>query len=252
MDKGGGAAEVALVTDGDTGVGREIVRSLAAAGLTVYLGTDDVERGRAAAAAMRGDVRVVALDVTDDAEVAAAARRIEDESGRLDVLVNNAGVVVEWGVPTDEISAALLLASYEVNVVGVVEVTSACVPLLRRSRAGRVVNLSSLLGSMTFLADADNPIAQRGLQAYTSSKAAVNAITLVYADALRADGILVDAVSPGRLATGPTAAAQFTRSRTTLAEAAQGPVERALLADAGVGGGDPAPGTGEDPAPASR
>src|SRR5690625_97146 len=218
MTDGSGAGEVALVTGGDKGLGREIVRSLAAAGLTVYLGAHNPHSGGAAAAALRGDVRALRLDVTDDEEIAAAARHIDAESGRLDVLVNTAGAVAEWGVPTDEISAALLRASYEVNVVGVVGVTAACIPLLRRSQAGRVVNLSSALWSMTFLTSPDHPVARGGLHAYSSSKAALNVVTAVYAHALREDGIRVNAVNPGRLATRPTASSQLARG-PSLAEA---------------------------------
>ncbi|GAB3445621.1 SDR family oxidoreductase [Streptomonospora sediminis] len=230
--------EVALVTGGSKGIGREVAGRLAAAGMIVYLGACDSEQGRAAAAALEGDVRAVALDVTDDDDVAAAVRRIDEESGRLDILVNNAGAATERGVPTDEISAALLRASYEVNVVGVVGVTSACVPLLRRSNAGRVVNMSSPLGSLTFVGDPGHPTATRGLLAYNSARAALDAVTLSYANALRADGIRVDAVSaegagtdlyPGSPLAG-NGGARVPGQRT------EGPVGLALLAGAGVPG----------------
>ncbi len=194
--------DVALVTGGNKGIGREVVRQLAEQGLTVYLGARDPERGQSAVEELTSaaladsggrrnglDIRFARLDVTDVASVKAAVETIETATGRLDVLVNNAGIADEWGIPPADITAAHLREVYEVNVFGVVTVTSACVPLLRRSRNPRIVNMSSGLGSPTLLSDPDSPLPAQGLLAYGSSKAALNALTVIYANALRADGI---------------------------------------------------------------
>jgi NAD(P)-dependent dehydrogenase (short-subunit alcohol dehydrogenase family) len=251
------ANEVALVTGGNKGIGREIVHRLAQQGFTVYLGARIAERGYSAveelkkgSATVRGgtptektagvdadlgrsggrlDIRVVQLDVTDSRSVEAAVNKIETEAGRMDVLVNNAGIMVEWGVRTADITAAQLREVYEVNVFGVVTVTSACVPLLRRSRNPRIVNMSSGLGSLTLLSDPTSPVSTRAFLAYSSSKTALNAVTLIYANALRADGIKVNAVSPGPVPTDQNAAATFPRGDRTTADGAAVPTLLATI-----------------------
>jgi NAD(P)-dependent dehydrogenase (short-subunit alcohol dehydrogenase family) len=224
--------DVALVTGGNKGIGREVARGLAQQGFTVYLGARDPERGRLAVEELKSrelDIRLVPLDVTDLGSVTAAVETIETEAGRLDVLVNNAGIMVEWGVQTADITAAHLRDVYEVNVFGVVTMTSACVPLLRRSRNPRIVNMSSGLGSLTLLSDPTSPFSTRGFLAYSSSKAALNALTLIYANALRADGIKVNAVSPGLVPTDQNAAATFHRGTRTTADGAVVPIRLATI-----------------------
>ncbi|SDM30286.1 SDR family NAD(P)-dependent oxidoreductase [Allokutzneria albata] len=210
--------EVALVTGGNKGIGREIVQQLAGRGFTVYLGA------RRPVPAPEGlDIRPVRLDVTDPASVEAAVRTVEAEAGRLDVLVNNAGIMVEWGVET--VTAAHLRETYEVNVFGVATMISACAPLLRRAPNARIVNMSSGLGSLTLLGGGTVP----GFLAYSSSKAALNAVTLFYANAFRADGIKVNAVSPGLVPTDQNTAAPFPRGDRTTADGAAVPVQLATL-----------------------
>lgn len=218
--------ETALVTGGNKGIGREIARRLVAEGLTVYLGARDTARGQEAADEV--GARFVQLDVTDEEQVAKAVAGID----RLDVLVNNAGVALDWGVGVPDMSAALLRATYEVNVFGVVTVTKACVPLLRQSPAGRIVNMSSPLGSLTLLADFDSGAAQRQLLAYSSSKAALNALTLSYAKGLAP--IRVNSVNPGLIATDLNG---FTPGEGvgTVEQGAEVPV-RLALGDSGTGG----------------
>jgi NAD(P)-dependent dehydrogenase (short-subunit alcohol dehydrogenase family) len=223
--------EVALVTGGNKGLGREIVRQLADRGMRVYLGARDETRGRRAAAELAtgsADVRFVELDVTDPGSVAAAVQRIDAETGRLDSLVNNAGIAVEVGTAVPDITADQLRATYEVNVLGVVTVTSACIPLLRRSGNGRIVNVSSRLGSLTVLSAPHSRQRERGALAYSSSKAALNVLTLVYAEALRADGIQVNSATPGRVSTDINAATAW-RGDRSLAEGAAVPVHLATL-----------------------
>lgn len=158
--------------------------------------------GAAADLAEGGDVRFVHLDVTDPGTVKAAASWIEDTFGRLDVLVNNAGISIENRRPVTEITAEQMRQTYETNVFGVVTVTAAMLPLLRRSANARIVNTSSMLGSLTLSADPGGPFAGwPGLLAYNSSKTALNALTVLYANALRDEGIKVNAADPGWVAT---------------------------------------------------
>lgn len=231
--------EVALVTGAARGIGKEIARQLAARGLTVYLGARDENRGRKAADELAGegaDVRFLQLDVTAQAQVDTAVTHIDAEVGRLDVLVNNAGVVVEWDTPVTEITAEQMRRSYEVNVFGAVAVTQACIPLLRHAAPARVVNMSSPLGSLTLLGDHESPVSTRGLLAYSSSKAALNAITTMYANALEGMGIQVNAANPGLVASGLNVDSPFSRGTRTPEQGAQVPVHLALLAADGPRG----------------
>jgi NAD(P)-dependent dehydrogenase (short-subunit alcohol dehydrogenase family) len=199
--------QVALVTGANKGLGRETARRLAAAGMTVMAGARDAGRGQAAAAELTADgadVRFLQLDVTDADSVKRAAAWIEETFGRLDVLVNNAGISVENRAPVTEVTADQMRRTYETNVFGVVTVTSTLLPLLRRAEAARIVNVSSMLGSLSMAADPQGPFtAWPGafLLAYNSSKTALNALTVTWASALRAEGIMVNSADPGYVAT---------------------------------------------------
>jgi len=168
------------------------------------------------------------MDVTDEASVRAAVTKIDEECGKLDVLVNNAGISSEIGTAVPNISADQMRSTFEVNVFGVVTVTAACIPLLRRSANGRIVNMSSRAGSLTALSAPDSRQRKMGALTYSSSKAALNALTLIYAEALRPDGIQVNAVTPGRVDTGIGAGTDRTTSRT-LADGVATPVYLATL-----------------------
>ena len=232
-DTGG---RVALVTGANKGVGRGIAQRLVDLEMTVYVGARDVERGSQAAAeiaANGGDARFVQLDVTDEQSIDRAARQIESESGRLDVLVNNAGILTDPGLAPSATPIEHLRRTYETNVFGVVAVTNAMLPLLRRSTAARIVNISSDLGSLHHAAAADHPMgAFPPLLAYNSSKTAVNAITVAYANELRDAGILVNAVSPGSVATDQNGH----QGLLTPEEGARIPVRMATLEDDGPTG----------------
>jgi len=197
--------QIVLITGANKGIGFAAARELARAGHTVLLGARDPGRGAAAAAALAGPglgVRFVRLDVTDPATIAAAAELIEAEYGRLDILINNAGISRDRPHPPDGLPVAALREIYETNVFGVVAVTNAMLPLLRRSPAARIGNVSSGLGTVALLSDPDSPLWQHAnLLGYNSSKAALNAITLIYAGTLRGTGIRVNALSPGFCAT---------------------------------------------------
>jgi NAD(P)-dependent dehydrogenase (short-subunit alcohol dehydrogenase family) len=189
-----------LITGANKGLGFETARRLIAAGHTVYAGSRDAERGRRAAE--RLGARMALIDVTDDASVAAAAKTIEADGG-LDVLVNNAGIEMRTeqnAVPgAAEITADQMRSLFETNVFGVVRVTHAFLPLLQRSAAPVVVNVSSGLASMTRATTPGAPgYAYPGV-AYPASKAAVNMITVKYAKAF--PGMRINAVEPGFTAT---------------------------------------------------
>jgi NAD(P)-dependent dehydrogenase (short-subunit alcohol dehydrogenase family) len=236
MNEGGHAGEVAVVTGANKGLGREIARRLADEGMVVYIGARDENRGRAAAEDLGGeggDVRFLQLDVTDQAQVDAAAAQVEAESGRLDVLVNNAGILLELQTPVTEAGGEQLRETYAVNLIGAVAVTRASIPLLRRSAPARVVNMSTPLGSLSLIANPGTHFAKMGLLAYSSSKSALNCATVLYANALRDDGVLVNAAWPGYVATD----LNQNRGALTVEQGAELPVELALLRADGPTGG---------------
>lgn len=192
------AHKIAVVTGANKGIGKEIARQLGQRGVTVLVGARDVERGAQAAAEV-GAAAAVHLDVTDAESVAAAVKLVERDFGHLDILVNNAGIALDE-VPASELPTEVMRRTYETNVFGVASVTNAFLPLLRKSASARIVNVSSLLGSITEAADqavSSGP----GLLAYSTSKSALNAMTVVYANELRDAGVQVNAINPGYCAT---------------------------------------------------
>lgn len=197
--------KIVLITGANKGIGFATARALATAGHTVLLGARDPERGAAATTDLAKQglaVRFIRLDVTDPVTIAAAVEEIGTEYGRLDILVNNAGISRDRPYSPTELPVALLREIYETNVFGVVAVTNAMLPLLRKSPAGYIGNVSSGLGTTALLTDPDSPLWQyANLLGYNSSKAALNAITLIYANNLRDTGIKVNALSPGFCAT---------------------------------------------------
>jgi NAD(P)-dependent dehydrogenase (short-subunit alcohol dehydrogenase family) len=184
------------VTGANRGIGLEVVRQLADSGFRAILGSRDPAKGEAAAAALRReglDVQARRLDVADPASVTALGWALADEYFSLDVLVNNAGIHYDtWqrGVDAD---LDVVREALETNLLGAWRTTQACLPLLRRSRHGRVANVSSGAGSLSGMG--------AGAPAYSVSKAALNALTRILAAELRSDGILVNAVCPGWVAT---------------------------------------------------
>ncbi|WP_424533292.1 SDR family oxidoreductase [Sphaerisporangium viridialbum] len=230
----------ALVTGANQGIGREIVAQLAELGMTVLLAARDPRRGEEAAAELRSDkadVRAIQLDVTDRASVMAAARHVGDHFGVLDVLVNNAGILGDLpGQDPGGAEVDVVREVFETNVFGVISVTTAMIPLLLRSAAGRVVNVTSGLGSLTLMSDPDGHFARRPPSlAYVPSKTALNSLTVQYAKALSEHGILVNAADPGPCATAFTRAVPgLTR---TAAEGAAVAVRLATLGPDGPTGG---------------
>ena len=190
---------IALITGANKGIGLATARQFGACGFTVLAGARDEERGLAAERELRADgvdARFVSLDVTADASVREAADWIEREYGRLDILVNNAGIA--RGNPASETNLDTMREVYEANVFGVIRVTNAMLPLLRRALAARIVNVSSEVGSISSMTDPASPLAQMPASlAYPSSKAALNMITALYAKDLRDTPIKVNAANPG-------------------------------------------------------
>jgi NAD(P)-dependent dehydrogenase (short-subunit alcohol dehydrogenase family) len=190
---------IALVTGANKGIGLETARQLGGRGFTVLAGARDKERGLEAERALRADgadARFIRLDVTDDTSVRQAADRIGREHGLLDILVNNAGIA--RGNPPGETDLDAMREVYEVNVFGVIRVTNAMLPLLRRAPAARIVNVSSEVGSISAQTDPASPLAQMPASlAYPSSKSALNMITAMYAKELRDTPIKVNAANPG-------------------------------------------------------
>jgi NAD(P)-dependent dehydrogenase (short-subunit alcohol dehydrogenase family) len=194
--------QIALVTGANKGLGFAAARELARRGMTVIVGARDAGRGEAAAEAIRaegGDAVHVPLDVTDPDSVAAAASTVKERYGRLDVLVNNAGILLERGEKPSDLPLDVIRRTYETNVLGVVAVTQAMLPLL--APTARIVNVSSGLGSLTRTTEPDSDYAKYPLLAYNSAKSALNAVTVSFANELRGTGIRVNAVCPGYCAT---------------------------------------------------
>ncbi|KAB2343583.1 SDR family oxidoreductase [Actinomadura rudentiformis] len=227
--------KIALITGANKGIGFEIARQLGEQGSVVLVGARDEVRGKTAADTLAGlgiAAVPVRIDVTDPASVADAAVQIEQRYGRLDILVNNAGIAGGFTGAPSEATAADLREVYETNVFGVVSVTSAMLPLLRRSVAGRIVNMSSHVGSLTLNSDPRSPFANLNMIAYQSSKTALNAVTIAYAKELRGTPIKVNAANPGSVATD----INHHRGQRTPAEGAVIAVRLALLDDAGPSG----------------
>ncbi|MDD1057203.1 SDR family oxidoreductase [Streptomyces cocklensis] len=194
---------IALVTGANKGIGYEIAAGLGALGWSVGVGARDEARREAAVQKLRAggaDAFGVPLDVTDDASVAAAARLVEERAGRLDVLVNNAGVTGGMPQTPTTVDLSAVRTAVETNVVGVIRVTNALLPLLRRSASPRIVNMSSSVGSLT---RQTAPGAETGpiSAAYAPSKTFLNALTVQYARELRDTNILINAACPGYCAT---------------------------------------------------
>ena len=195
---------IALITGANKGIGFEIARQLGKLQIVVIIGARDASRGSEAVKKLEEDgieAYTVQLEVTDHASVEAAAKWVEAKFGKLDVLINNAGIT-GGDVQTPSLTSVnTMRTAYETNVFGVVAVTNAMLPLLKKSTAGRIVNMSSGLGSITLAADPESEFGSRNFMAYQSSKSALNMVTVAYAKELREIGIKVNAADPGYTAT---------------------------------------------------
>ncbi|TCC53392.1 SDR family oxidoreductase [Kribbella capetownensis] len=217
----------ALVTGANKGIGKEIARQLAAAGLTVYVGSRDASRGQRIVDELGDRARLLVLDVTDADSIAKAAAAV----GSLDILVNNAGISPDLAPPA-EADVEAFRRTYETNLFGVLAVTNAFLPVLRQSAHPRIVNISSGTGSLTHSAGPAFAMTGSGA-AYRSSKTALNALTLFYAQSL-GEPFKVNALAPGLRRTDLNARAAA--SDGDPGEAAAGAVHLALLPDDGPSG----------------
>jgi len=239
-----GKDRIAFITGANRGIGLETARRLGKLGITVLLGSRDLSKGEAAASALRQDgaknVEAVQFDVANYEDHTRIADLLEKRFGRLDILVNNAGIALDsgnYGAPggfntTSTVSQKVLHETFETNFFGAVSLTRTLLPLLKRSLAGRIVNLSSILGSLTMQSDPASPVYNFKAFAYDTSKTALNAFTIHLAAELRNTPIKVNSAHPGWVKTdmgGPTAPLD-------VAEGAKTSVELATLPENGPTG----------------
>lgn len=232
------AKKVALITGANKGLGFEMARQLGQAGVTVIVAARDAARGEAAAAKLRGegiDAQFLRLDVTHPEDHRAAAAFLEEKFGHLDILINNAGIAVEnlFGSKASATTPDALRRTFETNFFAPVALTQTLLPLLRKSPAGRIVNMSSILGSQTLHADPSSPIYDAKSLAYDSSKAALNSFTIHLAHELKDTNLKINSAHPGWVKTdmGTDAAPM------EIPEGAKTGVALALLGDDGPSGG---------------
>jgi NAD(P)-dependent dehydrogenase (short-subunit alcohol dehydrogenase family) len=208
--------DIALISGANKGIGFEIARGLGAKKIKVLVGARDRARGQAAVdtlTAEGADARFVELNVTEEGTVQRAAQWIEKEFGHLDILINNAGIA-EWDAKPSTVDLAKVREVYETNFFGPVVLIQTMLPLLKKSKHGRIVNVSSSLGSLTLGSNLDSPFADFLALGYCTSKSALNSMTVQFAKELKNTPIKVNAICPGYCATdlnnhsGPRTAAQ--------------------------------------------
>lgn len=196
--------KIALITGANRGIGLETARQLGEQGYTVLVAARSQSKAEGAVTELKsqGIERAVplALDVSDDASVQAAAKEVTEKFGKLDALVNNAGVIIGeefFGNSVSNVTLDAIEETFDVNLLGVIRTTRAFLPLLKQSDAGRIVNLTSILGSLTLHATKDSPIYNSKAFAYNASKAALNMYTIHLAHELAETTIKVNAAHPG-------------------------------------------------------
>ena len=227
--------KIALITGANKGIGKEIARQLGKLGITVIIGARDEKKGEEAEKELRSqgiDVLTLRLDVTEQSSIDAAALEIEKKFGKLDILVNNAGIGIDTGKPST-IDIDTLYRTYNTNVFGPFRMIKTFLPLLKKSEAGRIVNMSSGLGSLERNSSKYWETSGTKLLAYNSSKTALNALTLQFAYELRKTAIKVNSAAPGFVATDIN---QF-RGTRTVEQGARAPVRLATLPEDGPTGG---------------
>jgi NAD(P)-dependent dehydrogenase (short-subunit alcohol dehydrogenase family) len=229
-------SKIVFVTGANKGIGFEIARQLAVEGNHILIGARDRDRGQAAAAALTSKglaVRYVQIDLTNLATITAAATNIAAQEGRLDILINNAGITSAGDGSPGGAKLEAVRRTFETNFFGTLAVTQAMLPLLKRSASARIVNLSSGLGSLTEIGDANSEFWPFRFIGYGASKAALNMLTVQLAAELKESGIKVNSADPGYTATDLNGR----RGRQTVQAGAAAAIQLALLADDGPTGG---------------
>jgi NAD(P)-dependent dehydrogenase (short-subunit alcohol dehydrogenase family) len=227
--------KIALITGANKGIGFEVARQIGRAGVSVLVGARNKTAGEAAAARLAGEgltAAYLAVDVTDRASIVAASARIEAAFGRLDILVNNAGINDAEDGPPSTANPDAVERVFRTNFLGAQEVTRAMLPLLRKARSGRIVNVSSGLGSLAQNGDPNYPSAAVKLIGYSAAKAALNMLTVQLAYELRDTAIKVNSADPGYTATDLNGH----RGHQSIPEGAAEAVRLALLPDDGLTG----------------
>jgi NAD(P)-dependent dehydrogenase (short-subunit alcohol dehydrogenase family) len=229
-----GAERVALITGANQGIGFEIARQLGLQGIIVLVCARNRQRGLEATESLKAKgigAHALVLDVTIQSTIDSAAAEVQSTFAKLDILINNAGIVAERTLPS-ECTIDNVRKTFETNVVGLIAVTKTFLPLVRKSAAGRIVNVSSGLGSLTRLSDPHTTYDNTYL-AYGASKAAVNTVTIAFARELRGTPIKINAAAPGYTA---TALNNFAGPQT-VEQGAEAAVRLATLPDNGPSGG---------------
>jgi NAD(P)-dependent dehydrogenase (short-subunit alcohol dehydrogenase family) len=227
---------VALVTGANKGIGFEIAKKLANRDITVLIGARNQENGLKAQKQFRGtdlDVHHVLLDVTDAMSIQTAVGRIKDEFRRLDILVNNAGIMIDSKTGITELSATIFQNTLETNALGPLLLSQACLPLMKANNYGRIVNMSSTLGSLTDIASPDSVHAEVQAPAYRLSKTLLNGITVLLAAQMRGTNVLVNSACPGWVRTDLGGR----QAPLSPEQGADTPVWLATLPDGGPSGG---------------
>lgn len=226
----------ALVTGANKGIGFSIAKGLGALGYQVWVGARDRDRGETAVAELEAEgvhARYLPIDVADDASVAAAAATLAKSIDHLDVLVNNAGIVLGAAAAPSRQPMHEVKSVYEVNVFGAIRTTQAFLPLLKAASGARIVMMSSGLGSIGLVTNPASIYSTANLLAYNSSKTALNAVTVAFAKELEPLGIKVNAVEPGNVATDLNG----NSGELTPDEGAASAIQFATLGAAGPSGG---------------
>jgi NAD(P)-dependent dehydrogenase (short-subunit alcohol dehydrogenase family) len=193
--------KVVFITGANKGIGYEVVRQLAANEFIVLLGARNPQRGEAAANKLRaeGEVHFIPIDVTDERSIAAAAEMVSKKWGKVDVLVNNAGICpeVSANIRPAALELTMLKETFETNLFGAVAVIHHFLPLLKQSETAQIINVSSTLGSSASMVDPNNAYYGSNLLAYNASKSALNAVTVAFAKDLASEQIRVNSITPG-------------------------------------------------------
>lgn len=228
--------KVALVTGGNRGIGYEICRLLAKKGCTVIMGSRVPVRGKEAVASLKNsgypDVHFAHLDMNDPETFVDVRDMIESQYGKLDILVNNAAISIDGDLKVDTIPINVIRDTFTANFFNLIELTQLLLPLIRKSPAGRIVNQSSILGSLTYHSMPDSPIKSAKAFAYNASKTALNAFTVHLAALLQDSNIKVNSAHPGNVRSDLNPQGEL-----SLEEGAKTAVELALLADDDPTGG---------------